>query len=142
MKKSIFAAIGTLILVGCVSQKKEAETEYDLTMSNIKHGLIFGPPVRTRMMTRDMSSVKRGEAVFKRRCEICHGVRAEGNGAASRSLKTNPANLRKLAKQFPDHHFFIQISKGRGEMPNWENLLSDRDLWDLTNYIQSLARGN
>ena len=38
-----------------------------------------------------------------------------------------------------DDEFALTIENGRGSMPSWKNILDKTQIWDVVNYIQSLA---
>ena len=43
-----------------------------------------------------------------------------------------------MAGQHPDGDFAWKVANGRGAMPAWKEILSERDIWHVVNYIQSL----
>jgi mono/diheme cytochrome c family protein len=43
-----------------------------------------------------------------------------------------------MAKSHKDGEFAYKIRKGRGDMPAWEIVLSETDIWNLVNYIKNL----
>jgi mono/diheme cytochrome c family protein len=69
----------------------------------------------------------------------CHGENAEGNGPAATVLTPKPANLKKMSGTHSDGEFAWKIENGRGPMPAWKNILSENQIWDIVNYIQSLS---
>jgi mono/diheme cytochrome c family protein len=64
---------------------------------------------------------------------------AKGDGPAAARLSPQPANLRKIAGRHLDGDLAWKIINGQGAMPAWKNMLGENQLWDLVNYIQSLA---
>jgi len=105
----------------------------------MRHGIGFGKPaVPTKVTVTNKGSVKRGEEVFKRYCYACHGSDGKGGGPVAKEFKLTAPDLQKLAGNLPDHHFFMQISNGPGDMPQWKDVLSSEQIVDLTAYINSL----
>ncbi len=84
-------------------------------------------------------SIKRGNDLFLLNCVSCHGINAEGDGAAAKAFTIKPANLRQMAGTHSDAEFAWKIDNGKGEMPAWKNILSENEIWDIVNYIQSLS---
>jgi mono/diheme cytochrome c family protein len=101
---------------------------------HMKHGMEtgFAPVAATK------ASIKKGLNLYKINCQPCHGPSARGDGPLSRSLKTKPADLTRLARRFPRHRFFMKISLGTGDMPAWKHHFTNEQLWHLTNFIKSL----
>jgi mono/diheme cytochrome c family protein len=138
MRIFIYSAL-VLVLSACQGAKMTAsELQQE---PEIRHGFVFSAPKRTVVDVNDEASIGRGKLVFEKNCQSCHGAGGEGNGPVAVAIKSKPANLKKMSKQLPNHHFFMQINKGVGEMPSWTDVLTDREVWDLTNFIQSMGRG-
>jgi mono/diheme cytochrome c family protein len=94
---------------------------------------------RKNPIPKTLESIERGKNHFHRSCVNCHGENAEGDGPAGSVLTPKPANLRRMAGAHSDGDFAWKIVNGRGPMPAWENILSENQIWDLVNYIQSLS---
>ena len=84
-------------------------------------------------------SIASGKKVFSFDCVQCHGVAGDGKGEVPKDLKipdlTNPATL----KDFTDGALFYRIKTGHGGMPPEGNRMQTEQLWDLVNYVRSLA---
>ncbi len=85
------------------------------------------------------ASLARGKKLFKVNCASCHGPGGRGDGPAGAALNPRPADLTAMARQHPDGDFAWKIANGRGPMPAWNGRLSEKNIWDLVNFIQSLA---
>jgi cytochrome c oxidase cbb3-type subunit 3 len=83
-------------------------------------------------------SMQKGARLFQENCATCHGKNADGNGVAGFNFKIQPANLRAMAKTHKEGEFAYKIRAGRGDMPSWELVLTDTDIWNLVNYIKTL----
>jgi len=94
---------------------------------------------RVNPIERSAGSVSRGAALFAGNCAACHGQNATGDGPAGLALNPKPPNLRKMSGIHPDGDFAWKIANGRGAMPAWKNSLRKDQIWDVTNYIQSLS---
>ena len=85
------------------------------------------------------ASQARGKKLFAANCASCHGASARGDGSAGAALNPKPADLTVMAGQHPDGDFAWKIANGRGPMPPWNGQLSEKNIWDLVNFIQGLA---
>jgi hypothetical protein len=77
-----------------------------------------------------------GRALYLRYCASCHGVKADGRGPVSKSLKDQPADLRRLGDKYGmplPHGQIARFADGRAEvaahgtreMPVWGERFSD-----------------
>jgi YHS domain-containing protein/mono/diheme cytochrome c family protein len=84
-------------------------------------------------------SIAQGKAVFMKRCVICHGEDGKGTGVLAATLDPKPANLASdMMHDHSDGDLFWKISNGKGAMPSWKSTISEKDRWNLVNYIRSL----
>lgn len=98
-----------------------------------------GPAERKNPVLTGADSIGRGRVLFSN-CVICHGPLGHGDGAAAVALNPKPKDLTSPATQGQsDGALFWKISQGRAPMPPWEQTLSDKDRWDLVNYIRSIS---
>ena len=84
-------------------------------------------------------SIASGKKIFGFDCVQCHGAAGDGKGEVPKDLKipdlTKPATL----KDFTDGALFYRIKTGHGGMPPEGNRMQTEQLWDLVNYVRSLA---
>lgn len=80
--------------------------------------------------------VEAGE-LYRENCAACHGVGGQGDGPLAKDLKTRPANLFTMAPSHSDGDFRFKIAKGRGEMPGWEEVLDDEQIWKIVHYLKT-----
>lgn len=85
---------------------------------------------------------KRGEAVFKANCLLCHGVKGDGKGRASVLFNPPPANLTVSDKNDDYKRMIITYggaAMGRSEvMPIWGEQLSHQEIEDVIKYLRTL----
>ena len=86
--------------------------------------------------------VRRGEAVFKLNCILCHGVRGDGNGRGGQLAHPRPADLTRSTR---DDSYKTSIVRGGGAamgrssiMPPWGKQLTDVEIEDVIRYIDTL----
>ncbi len=86
-------------------------------------------------------SLAKGKKLYGIDCAMCHGKDGDGKGDMASDIKnvtdfTNPDAL----KNRTDGELFYVIRKGKGDMPPEGDRAKDDDIWNLVNYIRSLAK--
>ncbi|APV52504.1 hypothetical protein BWI17_16600 [Betaproteobacteria bacterium GR16-43] len=90
----------------------------------------------------DPPDAARGEKVFLRYCELCHGRLADGTGRAAPLHDPRPANLR-VSKVSEDYKRRIILGGGKSvgrsqAMPSWRAELSEGQVDDVLAYLRSI----
>lgn len=86
-----------------------------------------------------MSSANKGKRIFKTRCMICHGPEGLGNGAGGKALNPKPQNLTSgMVQSQTDGEIFWKVTNGRNAMIKWGPILSEKERWDVVNYVRTL----
>jgi len=99
--------------------------------------------VATNPYKKDKLSPDRGRKVYQKNCLSCHGENADGKGDVAKTLKVHPAHLVNDAKEHSDSVFAAHVAYGKSgsdEMPSFAEILSEKEIWDVTNYIYSLVK--
>jgi len=80
--------------------------------------------------------------LFQDNCVLCHGEKGTGDGPGAKTIKVKPANFTDAAamKTETDGSLFWKMSEGRGPMPSWKEDLTDKERWQLVNYIRKLGK--
>jgi len=85
-------------------------------------------------------SIAEGKKIYGYDCAGCHGATGDGKTEAGKELKvadfTDPAAL----KDRTDGELFYVIKNGRGAMPLEGDRVKEQQVWDLVNYVRSLAK--
>ena len=87
-------------------------------------------------------SLAEGRKWYGYDCAMCHGKNGDGKGDVGADMKlkvsdfTDPATL----KSRTDGELFYIIKTGKGDMPPEGNRLKSDGLWNLVNYVRSLAK--
>ena len=86
-------------------------------------------------------SIANGTKLAAKNCVSCHGPKGKGDGPAVVALKPpKPEDFASpRVKGESDGELFWKTTNGRGTMPPYKQL-SDKDRWDLVNYIRSLQK--
>ncbi len=83
------------------------------------------------------ASINNGKALFIDRCSSCHGVEAVGVSKEKTGLKKDTPNLSNQLKTHSEGDFHWKIMNGKGDMPPFKDELSEKEVWDIINYIKT-----
>jgi len=127
--KAMGALLMSLALLGCSAEVSRFSVDYD----NVE--------VPVAQLSSDEARA-RGRTLFKEKCALCHGDRADGNGVRSKGLSGKPVNFGSAdwRSNTTAIAVFEVLSEGkRGtSMPAWPTL-SDGQKWDLIAYVLSVS---
>ena len=107
-------------------------------------------PRRPGAPDSDLSHLKRGAAVYARRCQMCHGVSGDGNGPVAKYLDPRPRDYRPGIFKFTTTPYGAKPRRTdllrtvrRGvtgtSMPSFDDLSSD-DLEAVVDYVVVLSQ--
>ncbi len=87
--------------------------------------------------------VRRGEAVFKTNCILCHGIKGDGKGRAAVLYNPPPADLTRSDKNDEYKRLIITMggaAMGRSEvMPIWGQQLTVQEIDDVVVYLRTIV---
>jgi mono/diheme cytochrome c family protein len=112
----------------------------------IGSGVYYADLVRSAFLRnpipRSAESIARGRQLFAKDCAVCHGAEGRGDGVAAAGLPQRPEDLGRIAPPpiFPDGVVAYRIINGVNMMPAFKSTLSENEIWDLLNFIRSLAK--
>jgi cytochrome c5 len=84
-------------------------------------------------------TVKNGEATFQKICKSCHGDPGKQNWAKIVPPPGDPASV-EFQKQ-TDGEMFFRVTSGKTPMPQFGNILSEDERWQVISYIRSFNTG-
>ncbi len=83
-------------------------------------------------------SIKNGERLYNIYCSACHGKTGMGDGEVSKKM-VPPQNLQSdYAKNLSDGYIFATIVGGGAIMPSQKKALTQKEVWDIVNYVRKL----
>jgi mono/diheme cytochrome c family protein len=98
---------------------------------------------RTCPVPATPATLTRGKALFKSKCQRCHGVNGTGDGPEA-DPDHPPSDLTDgtRAARNPDGVMFYKIWNGRArpKMPAFKMDLSGEDVWTVIQYIKTLRK--
>ena len=89
----------------------------------------------------DAVSIEEGRKLFQRNCASCHGPAGKGDGSMALAGGT-PSNLTDETWDHgsSDGEVFVVIRDGTtSDMEPYKDRLTDKQMWQLVNYIRSLT---
>ncbi len=83
--------------------------------------------------------VKQGEAIYMKNCQSCHGLPSKKNFAA---IQPSPGDLSepKVGTQ-KDGELFFRITTGKIPMPEFRNILTEDDRWNVISFLRTFHKG-
>jgi cytochrome c6 len=79
----------------------------------------------------------KGKMLYTSKCQLCHGIKGDGNGRAVAYLSSNPANFTdpKFWKDYDDKKIAHIIENGQDEMPAFN--LKHEEVKALIGYLHT-----
>jgi len=87
-------------------------------------------------------SVARGKRTYGFDCAMCHGKGGDGKGDLAAEMHLDLRDYRDSTslKDMTDGELSYIITKGNGQMTGEEGRMKPEQVWDMVNYIRSLAK--
>jgi len=88
------------------------------------------------------SSIESGKKIYAFDCAMCHGKEGAGDGdlAGDMHLKLRDYRDPAALKDLTDGMIYSTIANGKGEMTGEGARTKPEQVWDLVNYLRSLAK--
>ena len=80
-------------------------------------------------------SIRKGEMVFIKNCQSCHGNPGKMNWARITPEPGDPASDKFQTQT--DGEMFYRITTGKTPMPEFRNILSENERWNVISYLRS-----
>ena len=90
-----------------------------------------------------VESIAAGQPVYRRYCASCHGINAEGGSGSDISPPAPDLTDSEWKNGSTDGEIFSVIKNGvppELNMGPWGDSIKDTDIWNVVNYLKSLAK--
>lgn len=142
---SIIAIIFLLSSLQCFAERNRSEMQelpsylkgIEVDGKKLRHGYIRWLEKKPYTPMVDQKLSKEGEQIYVKHCLQCHGPKGKGDGPVAKKYGVKAANLQNASKTLTNHTLFVQVAEGRGDMPQWMDVLTEEETWALTHYINS-----
>jgi len=139
--KHVLAVLSLVLLLGAGAYSQEPpaketpapEPEYKIPEEAVKRE---NPVKPTR------ASIAAGEHLYKTQCAMCHGVKGDGKGDLAEPMKLTLRDWTKAGslKEYTDGALYYITVKGKGKMPDQQGRMRPNQVWNMINFIRSLAK--
>jgi mono/diheme cytochrome c family protein len=85
-------------------------------------------------------SLAQGKKYYGYDCAMCHGATGNGKGDVETTDKLPDFTDAAAMKVRSDSQIFCSLKTGKGHMPLERVRISENELWNLVNYVRSLAK--
>ncbi len=87
-------------------------------------------------------AMKDGSEAYAKRCKECHGVNGDSTGEKADQLSAMPSDFTDVHEmsRATDGELFWKITHGRRPMPAFKDKLTDKQRWELVDYIRTFAK--
>ena len=88
------------------------------------------------------SSVASGKKKYGQDCAMCHGKEGAGDGDLAEDMHLKLKDFREAdaLKDLSDADIYKIINNGKGKMMGEEGRLKPDEIWDVVNFVRSLAK--
>ena len=99
--------------------------------------------LQTPILEPSPERLKRGAELFQFNCALCHGSVGKGDGDGGASLSPLPTDLTRRENYKYGHMELGIFRSAKYDIPRtgcapWEGIISDDDLWSITDYVRFL----
>jgi mono/diheme cytochrome c family protein len=85
-------------------------------------------------------SLAQGKKYYGYDCAMCHGETGNGKGDVDTTDKLPDFTNQAAMKDLSDGEMFCSLKTGKGHMPLERVRITENELWNLINYVHSLAK--
>ena len=85
-------------------------------------------------------SLAEGKKIYGYDCASCHSATGDGKTDVAKDLKVPDLTDPAVLKDQTDGEIFYILKNGHGNMPQEGDRVKPEQLWDLVNYVRSLAK--
>jgi mono/diheme cytochrome c family protein len=79
------------------------------------------------------------EALYKTKCQMCHGEKGMADSAAGKSMKVKPVTDADV-KKMDEAQMFEAVKNGMGKMQPYKDKLTDAQIKDVVGYFRTFLK--
>jgi mono/diheme cytochrome c family protein len=130
-----------LILVVCALWAQDAKDQPPAKAPAQEYKIPPEAAAKVNPVKPTAESLAKGKRLYGFDCAMCHGEKGDGKGDMATDMK-NVTDFTKpdALKDRTDGELFYVIRTGKGEMPPEGDRAKDDDIWNMVNYVRSLAK--
>jgi mono/diheme cytochrome c family protein len=88
----------------------------------------------------DSETLSDAKILYTNYCSPCHGEKGKGDGFAGGTLNPKPAvHASAFVQGESDGTLYYKMSEGRKVMPAYKVVLTEKERWELVNFIRTLS---
>jgi mono/diheme cytochrome c family protein len=135
-----FVCVSMLLPLRCLSQEPAKPAEEKPAASDAK------PPSdsakKENPVKSSPTSIASGKKKYGQDCAMCHGKEGAGDGDLAEDMHLKLKDLRdaESLKDMTDADIYTIINNGKGKMMGEEGRLKPDEIWDVVNFVRSLAK--
>jgi mono/diheme cytochrome c family protein len=115
-----------------------------LASAQVKGGKWIAPKTADAVknpVVPDAANLKEAKTMYTTYCMPCHGSKGKGDGVAAAGLAIKPADhTSTFIQNQTDGALFWEMSEGHNPMPSYKTALTEKQRWELINYIRTFAK--
>ena len=104
--------------------------------------MMFRSAVAAMMMVvlaGSVSFAQSGEALYKSKCQMCHGEKGMADSGAGKAMKVKPATDPDV-KKMSETQMIDAVRNGMGKMQAYKDKLTDAQIKDAVDYFRTFAK--
>ncbi|MEE8483193.1 MAG: c-type cytochrome [Nitrospinota bacterium] len=90
----------------------------------------------------DAAAKKEGKNIYDQNCAKCHGEDGKGKGVSTASMQAELPDFtdKEIAGAETEGDWFWKVRVGLFEMPPFQLVLSDEEIWKAVSYIRTMSQ--
>ncbi len=87
-------------------------------------------------------AVAEGKKIYDKNCAKCHGAKGKGDGVSAGSMQIELPDFtnKEVTSAETDGNWFWKTRTGQFEMPPFQLILKDEEIWKAIVYIRTMAK--
>jgi mono/diheme cytochrome c family protein len=138
----VIFACGLLVVLSVPSQQETQKQAEEKPASGVEAKGAGDAAKLVNPVKATPSSIAAGQKAYGFDCAMCHGKEGAGDGdlAADMKLKLRDYRAPDSLKGMTDGEIYTIIDKGKGQMTGEEGRMKPEQIWNVVNYVRSLAK--